>query len=802
MTLPSALFPCPALPSRLAARRPVARRAAVAGVVLSLCLLLVPAGVHAAQEPERAAQETERTAASVAPGDESPAAPDPELPGRQYRDLGRPPDPPIRPLRTPGLPLDVAALMYSGQQGGVVPFAVLAVPRPAEKGVSRVGLVIDVDAQAFARNGLATSGAPSSGGAASGVGAACEGTARLEVYVYALSDQNVLLDTLLQTFEVDMDRVDPCPAEAGVRFAGELSLAAGSNASLRVLVRTGPERIGLRVVTLAVPPPPGESSAGRDAAARARARLDHDLAGIDRGGSTAAARGPRLSPPLLDARSDGPLKLVEVREPGEPRPSAELVESPPPARPVVERGGEVTLRVLATGLETMQSDWRAELSDFDGRPLAEIPARVVRYGAPSDDGQRAVELAFRADGLPYGAMQLRMAMAAGRSDDPDDDLRSPSLQIAVVDSLEPREARSDRPDAAPGAAPGVDEVELKRIREQWEPILALYAAGDESTARRRLFDLCLRLSESHGMEGLRGLGRITLRGVAELRESVGAAALPVALLQFELYREARRRGESLVSTHARELMVELLRRWSDDESGAAVPVAEGYVLLASELQRSALVRYSSALYSRAAELDPRQTAALLGLGMNYEYVGDPGEAQSLYGDLLDIDPSHGLARLRRAVNLETLGRTRPARRELERLLEMPPENRAEDWVQAVAYQELARLLLDDGEVGTARDLLERATDELPRNERLYLLLAFVHDALGDGGQARGVLTEMAIRTAGARGLSPRHRYTLWATDAQAGIHRRLRERAGPVREALDARWASTGAFTSDEEATR
>ena len=137
-----------------------------------------------------------------------------------------------------------------------------------------------------------------------------------------------------------------------------------------------------------------------------------------------------------------------------------------------------------------------------------------------------------------------------------------------------------------------------------------------------------------------------------------------------------------------------------------------------------------------------------------EKRGEFRQACQLLDQLLATLPQHREARLRLAVNLARSGNRPRARRILTELVAAP----GKDWLQAVAFHELARDLIARDRFDEAKALLLAARERLPDDDQLQLLLAVARDAL-QGGAAAGDF-ELGLRSRADR-PSARHRYQEW-----------------------------------------
>src|SRR6185295_913303 len=363
------------------------------------------------------------------------------------------PAPAVRVLRTGGLRIETAALLLSGQQGGPVPLAVLAIPLPGvpslpgagARGGDRVRVAVAIEA----------AGAALSAALAEVAG---EAPAPVDVALYALDARGALAGSLLETVEI------PRPADelarTGLRFWGGLSLRPGEY-SLRVLVGHAASRtLGLKSVPLSVP-------------AAGASTLETPLLA-----SAAPAAGP---PPWLTVES---LDAGKLDLPAWWRP-------PPPARPLVTAESEPTFTVPALGLPAGTAP-RLALRPSGGGAEIELP---VRETARRTEGRlERIDLAAALHGIAPGAYEL-LASARG----PDGaTLASPPLPVDVVAAGEPARVWAEQEGGGNAAAPaalasgGAEEPgrgrwrrsEVAALRASYRRALGLLAAGDFTAARK------------------------------------------------------------------------------------------------------------------------------------------------------------------------------------------------------------------------------------------------------------------------------------------------------------------------------
>jgi Flp pilus assembly protein TadD len=180
--------------------------------------------------------------------------------------------------------------------------------------------------------------------------------------------------------------------------------------------------------------------------------------------------------------------------------------------------------------------------------------------------------------------------------------------------------------------------------------------------------------------------------------------------------------------------------------------AAALTCLAGDLNQSRLWKQSDLLLERATDLDASSGLTLLLLAANRERFGEYGRAADLLRRAVQIDPRADEARLRLGINLRRLGRLDEAERMLRRLTAV----RAEGWLQVLAYQELAQLLLQEGRIEEAERELRVALSRHREHQGLHVLLAYVLERLGAPGEAIALLNQ--VPTVSPDEPSPRYRY--------------------------------------------
>ncbi len=304
------------------------------------------------------------------------------------------------------------------------------------------------------------------------------------------------------------------------------------------------------------------------------------------------------------------------------------------------------------------------------------------------------------------------------------------------------------------AQPAEQVVRPQAIALAYRDALSLLAAGDSAAAAEAVAELDPprgSTAESvHATE--QGLATV-LHGIA-LHDH--RALEPVILLHVGAFRRHREARDSRLVEHHLALLRFAVTEYAQSggtpeasATAAEVLAAVGLALLEDQRRTAANIHFE-----RALKLDSTNAHALLGLAVDRERAGDYPAAVDRLERLVKLRPESAEARLRLAINLQRVGRQRNAN-ELFRGLTADPEA---DWAAAVAYQELARNRIADGEPADAAALLREASARFPGSERLRLQLAYALDRTGDPAAARKAVAELATSPPDGDQDSARRRY--------------------------------------------
>ncbi len=469
-----------------------------------------------------------------------------------------------------------------------------------------------------------------------------------------------------------------------------------------------------------------------------------------------------------------------------PEPPLATAEGPihPAARPVLVDGQPTVICLGGTG-------WSDEVA---------VTARIVDYQGRTFD-EPEVSLDDMVDGLPAGVSMRQATVAAfdvppgkyrlvlGMQDTEAEQRATRTLPILVV------------PEQAPRAWAGVDLLALRRERtlgpnaldprakikdlhpaRVYHEALGMLAQSDEAGARNAVAELersAFAISPTRGLAEIRGVIMKTARQLGEVSpESLTA----VIKLHHDLVHSYTVHNEPPLIMHAWMLTADLAelgcakaRSRECRRSAANTLVSLACYLLDAKSEESA-----GALFNRALRFDPGHLVALFGLAVINERLGEYSMALGHLERLVKIDPGAHEARLHMAVNAARLGHQRQAVRAFRGLT----RGQAPRWVRAVAYQELAQLLIDKKNLDEAEKLLREAAERLPENQRMLIQLALVLDLNHQPVEAARILEQLRPQPDGGED-SPRLRYASWVPPEFTTVRHRLNRDARGAFASLD-----------------
>ncbi|PKN43364.1 MAG: hypothetical protein CVU60_03135 [Deltaproteobacteria bacterium HGW-Deltaproteobacteria-18] len=197
--------------------------------------------------------------------------------------------------------------------------------------------------------------------------------------------------------------------------------------------------------------------------------------------------------------------------------------------------------------------------------------------------------------------------------------------------------------------------------------------------------------------------------------------------------------------------------------------AGAYLLLARCALTDQNWREAYAGFQRAAELEPENVEALLGVGRIYLLSGDTAKAEEVSGQVLRIDPASRDGRLLRAGAMLRAKRFGEAEAQLKDVFAQDPDNEDALIALSVIHAETGRvdealavvrrgiearpdsrvlhfraasLAADSGDMADAEKHLLKLKELDPENRGVMVLLASLYERMGDAQRVEGILTVM------------------------------------------------------------
>ncbi len=347
---------------------------------------------------------------------------------------------------------------------------------------------------------------------------------------------------------------------------------------------------------------------------------------------------------------------------------------------------------------------------------------------------------FGPPGLVAGAAALLLVCAgAALAQDPQDPFSTPDA-VSGTDTSNTRGAQGQpqpRPDRQTRQA--IRDSTETRYRE----ILSAWASGNTEQAAADLIALETSVVSDQDADSRKRLLKAEQSVIHEVGASDLETLVPIAMLHHEVYERylaMGAKGRSLVLGHSRNMARDLALLYHEQSGteGAALVSSRVLTSLGGLLQKHAQQLPAAELFFKALEMDPRNTAAYIGIATIYEKNSQFESAVNSLRKLLEVDPGHGEASLRLAVNLQRLGKTGEARKALEELTQA----QLATWVTPLAYQELARLFTEQNSPAATESTLRAAIERFPEDARFYLQLAAVLDRKGEIRRAQEVMEKV------------------------------------------------------------
>jgi tetratricopeptide (TPR) repeat protein len=337
--------------------------------------------------------------------------------------------------------------------------------------------------------------------------------------------------------------------------------------------------------------------------------------------------------------------------------------------------------------------------------------------------------------------------------------------------------------APPATAKRARGFDRDHLREGYRLALARWVSGEQDLAVADLVELeaaAVAAAEKDVYEALRRVELSVARGLMSRGVEILA---PLAVFHESVYLAHLERRAVPLALHSRLLVVELVETYARQGPGVIARsfASDALASLGGHLQEARIEGPAADLYSRAVELDAKNSTALLALAVLRERHGDSDRAVPHLRRLLEVEPGHREGALRLAINSLRLG----GGAEGEGMLRSLAEGGPADWIRSLAYQELAKVIAAREEWGTAQQLLAGAVARIPDDPTLAIQLAYVSERSGvDYPEA--ALVAALERAAAQPALSPRFRYIRIPYERLDDLRRDLRARSEPYVAELGA----------------
>lgn len=333
-----------------------------------------------------------------------------------------------------------------------------------------------------------------------------------------------------------------------------------------------------------------------------------------------------------------------------------------------------------------------------------------------------------------------------------------------------------------------DDLEAA-VNARYPPVLTLLANGEHDRALTALRGMESQLTAGGPLSRFDKLWKAKLHVLRDLIDNP-EVLVPAIQLHHDAFVAYRAEGQTLLARHSRTMATELAEVYVDRANSEAARVVAGRALasLGGYQQEDGSIGSAAELFLEAIKLDPKCGAGLLGQAALYEKLGQYKQALPLLEALSASQHGNSQARLRLAMNLARTGDRARAQTTLAGLLKsgVDAADAASPWVVALAYEEQARMLTEDGALRPAIDILRRGAERFPANPEMLISQAFLLERAGEPGAAQA-LVERAAKLAGSTAQdAPRWLYNRWPQDELDEARKRLRESTEPRLKLLAA----------------
>jgi tetratricopeptide (TPR) repeat protein len=639
---------------------------------------------------------------------------------------------PLEAMEIGAVKARTAGLLLSGQAGGTVDGALIwSLSGHDEDGRVEVPFVIEVD------GGTLLAGRVGS-------------RIAIGIYAYVIDGDGRIVDHIAQGLVLDPEPYRDRIVGSGLKFIGRFALESGDY-TLRVMVQnieTDNYFMSWSVLTL---PAAGDPE-------------------------------PQLLPPLFP---DPDTPWIVVRQNGE--------------EATITVGGEA--EVLPAARPALVENQPAEIYLGGGGwdPAALVEVRII-----DELGRTVSEPLVEFSGTPTGDFQFRRgvlspvdlppgeySMIVTLADEKASEVLRRAMRLTVVRDGELKGwARVVQPDLTPGATETPEDreeaqkVSKKEIRAAYRRALRPLGDGDAVTARRMVAEFERRATAVPSRTAVSTMSEAEFAEAKAVAKANPICLMPLALLHRDLYRGYSARREGILASHARKMAVTYA-----EQLGRMKPYS-GFsealmVNIASDLAQAGSSSAARNLLERALQVNPGYRPALLSLGFSFERASNYIEASKAYQSLVNTHPTFDEGRLRLAINLIRTGRGGAG----EELLRDLGQDDARPWIEAIAAQELVRLLIKKDRGSEAEREVRAALERMADDQRLWILFAAILERTNRHTEAIEIMEDLPPA---GRGVSPRARYAEWPALGVKASQVRLTARAAEANPALKAALGGSG----------
>jgi tetratricopeptide (TPR) repeat protein len=318
-------------------------------------------------------------------------------------------------------------------------------------------------------------------------------------------------------------------------------------------------------------------------------------------------------------------------------------------------------------------------------------------------------------------------------------------------------------------ARGSTREQAPGLRETYLACLQTLATQGIDAGTNELVELEAAVALQQGTGGLDNLRAVEIEVADDLARAGTDLLLPLIAMHEQAHLAYQHQVLEANPFHARTTLYAMAQLYAEGVTTAAQreTASDLFVSLAGYFQEGP---GAGALYVRALQFNPANEAALLGLATAREQLGRYRNALQLLERLAETGSDRAEGHLRLAINLDRLGRRSEAEELLAGLIEKP----GPDWVLIVAYQQLARIRMDQERLGSAHAYLVRGRKRFPDDPALTVGLFYVEERLAL--QPQEPLAAWAhSRDPAFRQTTARYRYARPPYEYLDEVRRQLRE---------------------------